>query len=47
MYKWHEVALRGFREAAKTVTEPKLRAWTEQTLPLIKDQLQSIGKLPA
>jgi putative membrane protein len=45
MYKWHAVALRGYQEAAKTVTEPKLRAWTEQTLPLIKDQLQSIKRI--
>ena len=45
MYKWHAVALRGYQEAAKTVAEPKLRAWTEQTLPLIKDQLQSIKRI--
>jgi hypothetical protein len=45
MYKWHAVALRGFREAAKTVTEPKLRIWTEQTLPLIQDQLESIKQI--
>jgi putative membrane protein len=45
MYKWHAVALRGFREAGKTVTEPKLRAWTEQTLPLIQDQLESIKRI--
>jgi len=45
MYKWHAVALRGYQEAAKTVIEPKLRAWTEQTLPLIKDQLQSIKRI--
>jgi len=45
MYKWHAVALRGLREAAKTVTEPKLRIWTEQTLPLIQDQLGSIKQI--
>ncbi len=45
MYKWHEVASRGFREAAKTVTEPKLRIWTEQTLPLIQDHLESIKRI--
>jgi putative membrane protein len=45
MYTWHAVALRGFREAGKTVTEPKLRTWTEQTLPLIQDQLESIKRI--
>jgi putative membrane protein len=45
MYKWHAVALRGFRETGETVTEPKLRAWTEQTLPLIQDQLESIKRI--
>jgi putative membrane protein len=45
MYKWHAVALRGFREAMKTITEPKLRAWTEETLPLIQDHLESIKRI--
>jgi putative membrane protein len=45
MFKWHAVALRGYREAMKTVTEPKLRAWTKQTLPLIQDQLESIKRI--
>lgn len=45
MYKWHAVPLREFREAGKTVTEPKLRAWTEQTLPLIQDHLESIKRI--
>jgi putative membrane protein len=42
MFKWHTVALRRYRQAVKTITEPKLRAWAEQSLPLIQDHLQSI-----
>ena len=45
MFKWHAVALRGYKEAGKTVAEPKLRAWTEQTLPFIQDQLASIKRI--
>jgi predicted outer membrane protein len=45
MFKWHAVAVRGYQEAAKTVTAPKLRVWTEQTLPLIQDQLESIKRI--
>jgi hypothetical protein len=42
MFKWHAVALRGYQQAVKTITEPKLHARAEQSLPLIQDHLQSI-----
>jgi hypothetical protein len=45
MFKWHAVALRGYQQAVKIVTEPKLQAWTEQTLPIIEDHLESIRRI--
>ena len=45
MYKWHAIALRGYQEAAKTVTEPKLRAWAEQSLPIIQDHFEAIQRI--
>jgi putative membrane protein len=46
LFKWHSVALRGYQQAVKTATEPKLQAWTEQTLPIIQDHLESIRRIP-
>ena len=45
MFKWHAVALRGYQEATRKVTEPKLRAWAKQSLPLIQDHLGSIKRI--
>jgi putative membrane protein len=45
MFKWHAVALRGYQEAAKTVTEPELRTWAQQSLPIIEQHLESIRSI--
>jgi putative membrane protein len=45
MFKWHAVAARGYQEAASKVSEPKLRAWTEQSLPIIQDHFEAIQRI--
>lgn len=45
MFKWHAVALRGYQEAVKKVSEPKLQDWARQSLPIIQEHLESIQRI--
>ncbi len=42
-----QAAIRRFEEASRVVQDPKLRAWIDRTLPILRDHLARAQKIPA
>ena len=47
MVEEHEKAVKEFREAARELKDPELRAWAAKTLPMLEQQLDQAKQVKA